>query len=113
MAKSKEPVVLNVINKLRKPLNSTRTFSTKICSQTTKNSRTILWNKIVIIFLEFEVFTAMTMKNAVFWDVTPRDTCKKRSSGGSSRLHHHGGKNQRARNNVSPNYQPKHSAKKP
>jgi hypothetical protein len=24
----------------------------------------------------FEVFTAVTIKNAVFWDVTPRGTCK-------------------------------------
>jgi hypothetical protein len=24
----------------------------------------------------FEVFKAMTMKNAVFWDVTPRGSCR-------------------------------------
>jgi hypothetical protein len=26
--------------------------------------------------LRFMVFTAVTMKNAVFWDVTPRGSCK-------------------------------------
>jgi hypothetical protein len=26
----------------------------------------------------FEVFTAVTMKNAVFWDVTPSGSCKNR-----------------------------------
>jgi hypothetical protein len=28
------------------------------------------------IYIRFEVFTAVTMKNAVFWDVTPRGSCK-------------------------------------
>jgi hypothetical protein len=27
-------------------------------------------------FVRFEVFTAMTMKNGVFWDVTPYGFCK-------------------------------------
>jgi hypothetical protein len=26
----------------------------------------------------FEVFTAVTMKNAVFWDITPYSSCKNR-----------------------------------
>jgi hypothetical protein len=29
-------------------------------------------------FLRFEVFTAVNMKNAVFWDVTPCGSCKNR-----------------------------------
>jgi hypothetical protein len=48
----------------------------------------------------FEVFTAVTMKTAVFWDVAPCGFCKNRRFGGSYRLPHQGGKNQRARNNV-------------
>jgi hypothetical protein len=28
------------------------------------------------IFIKFEVFTTVTMKNNVFWDVTPCDSCK-------------------------------------
>jgi hypothetical protein len=28
----------------------------------------------------FEVFTAVTMEKAVFWDVTPCDSCKNRLS---------------------------------
>jgi hypothetical protein len=28
------------------------------------------------IFVRFEVFTAVTMKNGVFWDVTPYGSCK-------------------------------------
>jgi hypothetical protein len=45
------------------------------------------------------------MKNSVFWDVTPSDSCKNRSFGRTCRLHHQGDKNQRARNNVSSNKQ--------
>jgi hypothetical protein len=33
------------------------------------------------------------MKNSVFWDVTPRGSCKKRRFGGTYRLHHQGDKN--------------------
>jgi hypothetical protein len=33
-----------------------------------------------------EVFTAVTMKNGVFWDVMPSGYCKNRSFGGSYRL---------------------------
>jgi hypothetical protein len=33
------------------------------------------------IFLRFEVFTAVTMKNGVFWDVTPCGSCKNRRFG--------------------------------
>jgi hypothetical protein len=43
--------------------------------------------------VRFEVFTAVTMKNGVFWDVTPCGSCKSRRFGRSYRLHHHGGKN--------------------
>jgi hypothetical protein len=32
---------------------------------------------------KFEVFTAVTMKNAVFWDVTPSGSCKNRRFGGT------------------------------
>jgi hypothetical protein len=49
----------------------------------------------------FEIFTAMAMKNTVFWDVTTRGSCKNRSFGGTYRLHHDGDKNRRARKNVS------------
>jgi hypothetical protein len=51
----------------------------------------------------YEIFTAVIMENAVFWDATPRDSCKNRRLGGTCSLHHHGDKNQRARNNVSSN----------
>jgi hypothetical protein len=32
-------------------------------------------------FVRFEVLTAVTMKNGVFWDVTPCGSCKNRSIG--------------------------------
>jgi hypothetical protein len=35
------------------------------------------------IFVRFEVFTAVTMKNGVFWDVTPCGSCKNRRFGGT------------------------------
>jgi hypothetical protein len=45
--------------------------------------------------VRFKGFTAVTMKNAVFWDVTP---CENRRFGGTYRLHHQGDKNRWARN---------------
>jgi hypothetical protein len=43
-----------------------------------KDSRLVditLVRKKVLQFVRFEVFTAMTMKNGVFWDVTPCVSC--------------------------------------
>jgi hypothetical protein len=45
-----------------------------------------------------EVFTAVTMKNAVFWDVTLCGPSKNRLLGGTYHLHYQGDKNQRAKN---------------
>jgi hypothetical protein len=42
--------------------------------------------------VEFEVFAAMTLKNAVFWDVASFESCKNRRFGGTCRLHLHGRK---------------------
>jgi hypothetical protein len=44
-------------------------------------------------FVWFEVFKAMAMKNAVFWDVTPCGSYKNRLFGRVFRLHHLGDKN--------------------
>jgi hypothetical protein len=38
-------------------------------------------------FVRFEVFKAVTMKNAVFWDVAPCRYCVNRRFGGTYRLH--------------------------
>jgi hypothetical protein len=38
----------------------------------------------------------MTIKNAVFWDITPCGSCENRRYIGTQRLHHQGDKNQRA-----------------
>jgi hypothetical protein len=35
------------------------------------------------IFVRLEVFTAVTMKNGFFWDVTPCGACKNRRFGGT------------------------------
>jgi hypothetical protein len=40
--------------------------------------------------IRFEVFTAVTMKTGVFWDVTPCGSCKNRRFGGTYSLHHQG-----------------------
>jgi hypothetical protein len=45
-----------------------------------------------ILHVRFEVFTAVTMKNAVFWDVAPCRSCVNRRFGGTYRLHLHGKK---------------------
>jgi hypothetical protein len=60
--------------------------------------------------LRFEVFTAVTMSNAIFWEVVPCGYCKNQHFGGTYRLHHQGDKNRRTRNNVSSNYQPTDAA---
>jgi hypothetical protein len=39
-----------------------------------------------IFHVRFEVFTAVTMKNCVIWDVTPCGSCKNRRFGGTYRL---------------------------
>jgi hypothetical protein len=46
-----------------------------------------------VCFLRFEVFAVVTMKNGVFWDVTPCGSCKNRHFGGTWRLLHEGDKN--------------------
>jgi hypothetical protein len=51
--------------------------------------------------VRFEVFTAVTMKNGVFWDVTPCGSCKNWRFGGTQHLHHQGDKNRWTKNNVS------------
>jgi hypothetical protein len=43
-------------------------------------------------FVRSEVLTAVTIKNAVFWDVTPYDSCKNRRFGVAYSIHHQGGK---------------------
>jgi hypothetical protein len=49
-------------------------------------------------FVRFYVFMAVTMKNAAFWDVRPRSSCKSRRFLGTYRLHHQGDKNRRTSN---------------
>jgi hypothetical protein len=58
--------------------------------------------KLSALFLRAGIFTAVTMKYAVFWNVTPCGSCKNRCFGGTYRLHHQGDKNRRA-GNVSSN----------
>jgi hypothetical protein len=53
-------------------------------------------------YLRFDISTVVTMKNAVFWDVTPCGCCRNRRFGGTYCFHHQGKGNQ----------QPKHAAKK-
>jgi hypothetical protein len=43
--------------------------------------------------VRFEVFTAVTLKNDVFWVVRPCGSCKNRRFGGTWRLLHQGDKN--------------------
>jgi hypothetical protein len=44
------------------------------------------------IYVRFEVFTAVTMKNAIFWDMAPCSSCVNRRFGGTYRLHLQGRK---------------------
>jgi hypothetical protein len=47
----------------------------------------------------FQAFTALTMKNALFWDVTQCGSCKNRHFGEMYSFHHQGGKNLQDMNN--------------
>jgi hypothetical protein len=49
-------------------------------------------------YLRFEVFTAVTIKNVVFWDVAPCRYFVNRRFGGTYLLHLHGIRNPRAMN---------------
>jgi hypothetical protein len=40
--------------------------------------------------VRFEIFTAVTMKNGLFWAVTPCGSCKNRRLGGTFCLHRQG-----------------------
>jgi hypothetical protein len=51
------------------------------------------YNRILSEHVRFEVFTAVTMKNGVFWDVKPYDSCKNRRLGGTWRILHQDDKN--------------------
>jgi hypothetical protein len=51
-------------------------------------------------YVRFGSFTAVTMKNGVFWDTTPRISCKSQRFGGTQLLHHQGDKNRWIGNNV-------------
>jgi hypothetical protein len=53
-------------------------------------------------FVRLEVFTVVTVKNAIFCDVMPCGSCKKE---GTYCLYHQGGNNQQARNNMKNDYQ--------
>jgi hypothetical protein len=44
------------------------------------------------VYVRFNVFTAVTMKNAVFWDVSPCRSCVNRRFGGICHLHIQGRK---------------------
>jgi hypothetical protein len=52
----------------------------------------VTWQATRYFCVRFEVFTAVTMKNVVFWDVTTYGSYKNRRFGGTYRLHHQGGK---------------------
>jgi hypothetical protein len=43
-------------------------------------------------FVRFKVFTAVTLKNVAFWDVSPRGSCKNLCFRGTYHVHHQGEK---------------------
>jgi hypothetical protein len=49
--------------------------------------------KLNLLLVRFEVFTAVTVKNSVFWDVTQCGSCRIRRFGGTSRHNHQSDKN--------------------
>jgi hypothetical protein len=59
------------------------------------------WKLKVCYHVRFEVFTTVTMKNAVYWDVAPCSSCVNRRFGGTYRLHLRGRKIHERRTSVS------------
>jgi hypothetical protein len=59
-----------------------------------------------MIRVRFEIFTAVTMKNGVFWDVTLCGSSTNRHFGGPHRFHLQGDKNRRVRLLVTANVVP-------
>jgi hypothetical protein len=47
------------------------------------NGGALLLRNILNFYVRFQVFTAVAMKNGVFWDVTPCGSCKNRRFGGT------------------------------
>jgi hypothetical protein len=57
-----------------------------IANKTNKQTNFLLDSKSVTErhkVVRFEVYTAVTMKNGVFWELTPRGSCKNRRFGGT------------------------------
>jgi hypothetical protein len=79
-------------------------YSTEVCVCIHKATQYFNYEGWFILYLvRFEIFMAMTMKNCVFWDVTPCGSCKNRRFGGTYGLLHQGDKNWWTRNNASCN----------
>jgi hypothetical protein len=75
-------------------------FSTKSIFPTYHYSLTLLASLFLSVRCKWarsEVLTVVTMKKAVFWDMTPCDSCKNQFFGGAYRLHHQGDKNRRVK----------------
>jgi hypothetical protein len=74
------------------------------CSQNTCILSSIQWKSSSYLNLWWQQSTAICIapssKNGVFWDVTPRGSCKNRRFGGTQRLLHQSDKNRWSRNNV-------------
>jgi hypothetical protein len=66
------------------------------CQQRNVGPCTITDIKLILKYERSEVFTVVTMSNAVLWDVTLCGSCYNRRSGGTYRLHHQGAKKQLA-----------------
>jgi hypothetical protein len=73
-------IVLLIISKY-KPGSIKRVYYALIIRNTHVNNDRlgVIWDFSV----RFEVFTAVTLQNAVFWDVTPCGSCKNRRFGGT------------------------------
>jgi hypothetical protein len=69
--------------------NRPRRFTVVSCEVRIKSA----YKKVKLSYVRFEVLPTVTMKNGVFWDVTPCDSCNNRRFGGTQCLHNQGDKN--------------------
>jgi hypothetical protein len=68
-----------MINNMKNALEAYKTLVSNVITSWFRKTKPY---KTKYILVRFEVFTAVTMKNGVFWDVMPCGFCKNRRFGG-------------------------------
>jgi hypothetical protein len=84
------PIYLHGVTSNKLYTGEVLAFKERFWNDVPKNRLIFMWA--LEYHVRFEALTAVTMKNAVFWDVTQCAFCKNRRFGGTHRFQHHGKK---------------------